>query len=170
MPPPAPARLATSINEVPTTMTTTITPDTFVDNVARILRAAPSSTRCPVSAALPPLTVHLTVDARLTVGSDMPPALRHALRRHFTLPNPAYEEAEQHGRSTADLPPVLLYYDTRPDGALVVPRGATPLCMTTPIIARCVGVRGRSAPTCIDRKAGPSPHTDSGGPREPRPR
>lgn len=104
---------------------TTITPDTFVDNAARILGAAPRSTLCPVSPATTRPTVRLTVDARLIVGPDMPPALRHALRRRFTLPNLAYEEAERHGRSTADLLESLLYYDSLPDGSFAVPRGAT---------------------------------------------
>jgi len=71
--------------------------------------------------------VTLTIDAYLVVDAGYPPALHSALRGRLTLSNPAYLEAERHGRSTADLAPDLRYYNVRRDGALVIPRGAAEL-------------------------------------------
>jgi len=71
--------------------------------------------------------VTLTIGRALVVEAGYPLALHAALRDRLTLPNPAYIEAERHGRSIGDLPPSLRYYDVRSDGALVIPRGAAEL-------------------------------------------
>ena len=61
---------------------------------------------------------------RAVLGAAAPLALRLAIRQALTLPNPAYREAEEQGRSTRDLEPKLRYYHWTPDGDLVIPRGA----------------------------------------------
>ncbi len=68
--------------------------------------------------------VTLTIGRDLVVEGGSPLALHAALRNRLTLANPAYTEAERHGRSTGDLAASLRYYDVRHDGALVIPRGA----------------------------------------------
>ncbi len=75
---------------------------------------------CSVEA--PPVT--LTVGADITIAAGVPLALRQAIAYALTVENPAYREAEEHGRSTRDLELNLDYYHQGRDGALVVPRGA----------------------------------------------
>jgi len=75
-----------------------------------------------VSVEAPPVT--LTVGADITIDAGAPLALRRAICEVLTVENPAYREAEEHGRSTRDLEPDLSYYRQGRDGALVVPRGA----------------------------------------------
>ncbi len=74
------------------------------------------------SVEAPPVT--LTVGADITIDAGAPLALRRAIGEALTVENPSYREAEEHGRSTRDLDPILSYYRQDPDGALVVPRGA----------------------------------------------
>jgi len=66
----------------------------------------------------------LTVAAEITIGGDVPLALRRAITAALTLPNPLFREAEEHGRSTAGMDPDLWYYRGTAAGVLVVPRGA----------------------------------------------
>ncbi len=68
--------------------------------------------------------IGLTIGATVTIAADAPRGVRQALSAALTLPNPAYTEAERHGRGTRDLEPWLRYYDTRDDGTTDVPRGA----------------------------------------------
>ncbi len=75
-----------------------------------------------VPPTVPPIT--FTVAAEATIAAGVPPALRRAITQALTLPNPLFLEAEEHGRSTADLEPELYYYRGTATGALVVPRGA----------------------------------------------
>ncbi len=77
----------------------------------------------------PPLTppIVLTIGRQVVIEPGYPAELRRAVRDRFTLPNPAYQEAVKFDRDTRDLPERLLYYDVRPDGALIVPRGALEL-------------------------------------------
>jgi len=77
----------------------------------------------------PPLTppIVLTIGRQVVIEPGYPAELRRAVRDRFTLPNPAYQEALKFDRDTRDLPERLLYYDVRPDGALIVPRGALEL-------------------------------------------
>jgi len=74
----------------------------------------------------PPLTppIVLTIGRQVVIEPGYPAELRRAVRDRFTLPNPAYQDALRFDRDTRDLPERLLYYDVRPDGALIVPRGA----------------------------------------------
>ena len=74
------------------------------------------------SVEAPPVT--LTVGADITIDAGVPFGLRRAIGAALTVENPAYREAEEHGRSTRDLEPNLDYYRQGRDGALVVPRGA----------------------------------------------
>ncbi len=76
---------------------------------------------------LKPADVALTIGARLVIEPGYPAAVHDAVRRRFTLDNPAYAEAERFDHDTRGIPAHLLYYDERPDGALVVPRGALEL-------------------------------------------
>ncbi len=71
--------------------------------------------------------VALTIGARLVIEPGYPAAVHDAVRRRFTLDNPAYAEAKRFDHDTRGIPAHLLYYDERPDGALVVPRGALEL-------------------------------------------
>jgi len=71
--------------------------------------------------------VALTIGARLVIEPGYPAAVHDAVRRRFTLANPAYADAVRFDRDTRDLPAHLLYYDVRVDGGLVVPRGALEL-------------------------------------------
>jgi len=80
--------------------------------------ATPATTSVPVA---------LTIGARLVIEPGYPEGLRRAIRDRFTLPNPAYQDALRFDRDTRDLPERLLYFDVRPDGALIVPRGALEL-------------------------------------------
>ncbi len=75
---------------------------------------------------LTPLIV-LTIGRQVVIEPGYPAELRRAVRDRFTLPNPAYQDALKFDRDTRDLPERLLYYDVRPDGALIVPRGALEL-------------------------------------------
>jgi len=77
----------------------------------------------------PPLTppIVLTIGRQVVIEPGYPAELRRAVRDRFMLPNPAYQDALRFDRDTRDLPERLLYYDVRPDGALVVPRGALEL-------------------------------------------
>jgi superfamily II DNA or RNA helicase len=77
--------------------------------------------------AAPATTVVLTIGRHVVIEPGYPAELRRVVRDRFTLPNPAYQEALRFDRDTRDLPERLLYYDVRPDGALVVPRGALEL-------------------------------------------
>ncbi len=78
------------------------------------------SVEAPVEAA--PIT--LTVGAAITIDPAASVALRRAIGYALTVENPAYREAEEHGRSTRDLDSELRYYRQADDGALVVPHGA----------------------------------------------
>jgi len=109
------------------TMTTTTTTDAFFRDAARLFQSAPGASAHALSTAKTPATVRLTVGCRLIVPADAPPTLNHALRQHFTMRNPLYEEAEKYDRSTVDLNEWLMYYETLPDGSLALPRGATEL-------------------------------------------
>ncbi len=71
--------------------------------------------------------VALTIGRQVVIEPGYPEELRRAVRRRFSLANPAYQEAVKFDRDTRDLPERLLYYDVRPDGALIVPRGALEL-------------------------------------------
>ncbi len=75
---------------------------------------------CSVEA--PPIT--LTVGAAITIDAATPVALRRAIGVALTVDNPAYREAEEHGRSTRDLEPELSYYRQGRNSSLIVPRGA----------------------------------------------
>jgi len=77
----------------------------------------------------PPLTppIVLTIGRQVVIEPGYPAELRRAVHDRFTLPNPAYQDAVRFDRDTRDLPERLLYYDVRPDGALIVPRGALEL-------------------------------------------
>ena len=59
--------------------------------------------------ALPSAPLPFTLGAEVTLGATTPTALRRAIRQALTLPNPAYREAEEQGRSTRDLEPTLRY-------------------------------------------------------------
>jgi len=69
-------------------------------------------------------SVSLAIGATVTIAPDAPRGVRQALSAALTLPNPAYIDAERHGRSTRDLAPWLRYYAVRDDGTIDVPRGA----------------------------------------------
>jgi superfamily II DNA or RNA helicase len=71
--------------------------------------------------------VALTIGRQVVIEPGYPEELRRAVHDRFTLPNPAYQEALRFDRDTRDLPERLRYYDVRPDGALIVPRGALEL-------------------------------------------
>jgi superfamily II DNA or RNA helicase len=71
--------------------------------------------------------VALTIGRQVVIEPGYPEELRRAVHDRFTLPNPAYQDALKFDRDTRDLPERLLYYDVRPDGALIVPRGALEL-------------------------------------------
>jgi superfamily II DNA or RNA helicase len=85
------------------------------------------------------LNVTLSTDIRL--NPPIPPALAAELRQHFTLRNPKFEEAEENGRSTRDLPEHLTYYCPTRDGGLSLPRGAaelvSQLCKARGVTIRC---------------------------------
>ncbi len=88
---------------------------------------APSAlATAPLPPIVPPIVppVAFTVAAEITIGGDVPPALRQAITQALTLPNPQFLEAEEHGRSTSDLDADLSYYRGTATGELVVPRGA----------------------------------------------
>jgi superfamily II DNA or RNA helicase len=70
--------------------------------------------------------VTITVDTSLTLHPPLPQALHADLLTTFTLPNPAFVAAQEHGRWTGHLPQTLSYYDEGDDGALVLPRGTAP--------------------------------------------
>jgi superfamily II DNA or RNA helicase len=74
-----------------------------------------------------PAPVVLTIGRQVVIEPGYPAELRRAVHDRFTLPNPAYQDALRFDRDTRDLPERLLYYDVRPDGALIVPRGALEL-------------------------------------------
>ncbi len=69
----------------------------------------------------------LTIGRQVVIEPGYPEDLRRAVHDRFTLPNPAYQDALRFDRDTRDLPAHLRYYDVRPDGALIVPRGALEL-------------------------------------------
>jgi len=71
--------------------------------------------------------VVLTIGRQVVIEPGYPAELRRAVRDRFTLANPAYQEALRFDRDTRDLPAHLRYDDVRPDGALIVPRGALEL-------------------------------------------
>lgn len=75
----------------------------------------------------PTAAVALTIGAQLVIEPGYPAAVHDAVRRRFTLANPAYADAVRFDRDTRDLSAHLLYYDVRADGGLVVPRGALEL-------------------------------------------
>jgi len=72
-------------------------------------------------------TVALTIGSQAVIEPGYPEALRRAIRDRFTLVNPAYEETVRFDRDTRDLAEHLVYVAVRPDGALIVPRGALEL-------------------------------------------
>jgi len=83
---------------------------------------ARESARTPTTVA-----VTFSIGSRLVIEPGYPEELRAAVRRRFMIPNPAYADAVRFDRDTRDLPEYLLYDDVRPDGALIVPRGALEL-------------------------------------------
>jgi len=87
----------------------------------------PEATAATATPASPATTVALTIGRQVVIEPGYPEELRRAIRDRFTLPNPAYQEALKFDRDTRDLPERLLYFDVRPDGALIVPRGALEL-------------------------------------------
>jgi len=80
------------------------------------------------TAAMPPADgsarFTITVGASTTLDASAPAPVRRAIVDALTLPNPAYREAEENGRSTHDLDPWLSYDRRDLAGGLVVPRGA----------------------------------------------
>lgn len=54
---------------------------------------------------------------------DVPPGLEREIRKHLTLKNPAYVDAQKMGRRTGDLEEHLFLYEQRGTGRLVTPRG-----------------------------------------------
>ncbi len=85
-----------------------------------------------------------------------PEELRAAVRNRFTLPNPAYQEALKFDRDTRDLPEYLLYYDVRPDGALIMPRGALELvyrdCLALGLEPRWTDGTHMAAPVAFEER------------------
>jgi len=111
--------------------------------------------------AAPATTVVLTIGRHVVIEPGYPAELRRVVRDRFTLPNPAYQEALRFDRDTRDLPERLLYYDVRPDGALVVPRGALELVYRD---VRALGLAPRwtdethvAAPVAFDERITLSP-------------
>jgi len=105
--------------------------------------------------------VALTIGSQVVIEPGYPAELRRAVRDRFTLPNPAYQDALRFDRDTRDLPERLLYYDVRPDGALVVPRGALELVYRD---VRALGLEVRwtdethvAAPVAFDERITLSP-------------
>jgi len=105
--------------------------------------------------------VALTISSRLVIEPGYPEELRRAVHDRFTLPNPAYQEALKFDRDTRDLPERLLYYHERPDGALIVPRGALELVYRD---VRALGLEPRwtdethvAAPVAFDERITLSP-------------
>lgn len=68
------------------------------------LRVCPTG---PLTAPPTPPPISFTVAAEATIAAGVPLALRQAITQALTLGNPVFLEAEEHGRSTADLEPEL---------------------------------------------------------------
>jgi len=109
---------------------------------------------------LTPLIV-LTIGRHVVIEPGYPAELRRVVRDRFTLPNPAYQEALRFDRDTRDLPERLLYYDVRPDGALVVPRGALELvyrdCLALGLEPRWTDETHVADPVAFDERVRLSP-------------
>ena len=99
--------------------------------MATDMRAHARPTGAPAAAARHTASgaavVTLSIGSRLVIEPDYPEELRAAVRRRFMIPNPLYADAVRFDRDARDMPAHLLYYDVRPDGALIVLRGALEL-------------------------------------------
>jgi len=100
--------------------------------------------------------VTFSIGSRLVIEPGYPEELRAAVRRRFMLPNPLYTDAVRFDRDTRDLPEYLLYYDVRPDGALIVPRGALELvyreCLALGLEARWTDGTHVAAPVAFEER------------------
>ncbi len=68
----------------------------------------------------------LVIGPMLELRGAIPEELRRALMRYFTVANPLYTDAVEHGRQTRDIEEVLRFYTAAgPGGTLRLPRGAT---------------------------------------------
>jgi superfamily II DNA or RNA helicase len=100
--------------------------------------------------------VTFSIGSRLVIEPGYPEELRAAVRRRFMLPNPAYADAVRFDRDTRDLPEYLLYYDVRPDGALILPRGALELvyrdCLALGLEPRWTDGTHMAAPVAFEER------------------
>jgi len=100
--------------------------------------------------------VALTIGRQVVIEPGYPEELRRAVHDRFTLPNPAYQDALKFDRDTRDLPERLLYYDVRPDGALIVPRGALELvyrdCLALSLEPRWTDGTHMAAPVVFEER------------------
>ena len=118
-----------------------------------LMTPAGQSARTPTTGGA---AVTFSIGSRLVIEPGYPEELRAAVRRRFMIPNPAYADAVRFDRDTRDLPEYLLYYDVRPDGGLIVPRGALELvyrdCLALGLEPRWTDGTHMAAPVAFEER------------------